>query len=1154
MAFTDAQRLAIEHEGSDLLISAGAGSGKTFTLTQRIVERIKSGKDISKMLIVTFTKEAANELRARISKALFQLYEAEPSDRLNEQIVKTSCADISTIDSFCYKIVKSNFDKVGLDGGIHIGGEVELNILAKEAMGEVVDEFYEKPEADEDFYLVVDCYSDNKDDDALKDNLLKLYNDLSNTTDFLEGLRVPALLDEDFFETKYGKVLKKHTIEMLEHYMKVYDYLVALVLSDAGSEKKYINAINSDISIIIRALNAVKNHTYEDACRVFESYKPESIGRNSAPQEICDIATSKRNEFKASFNKLREEYYSSDRDAIKLALEQNNRICRAMYRVLSCFDERYRKKKALFSICSFNDISRYALRLLYNEDGTASSLAKDLADKYDEIYIDEYQDTNSIQDSIFKAISRNNRFMVGDIKQSIYKFRLAEPEIFDHYKSTFADKELYPEAEGGKSLFMSSNFRCNREIIDFTNLVSDYMFTYSDGILYQPKDRLEFHKDKDTSPQRESATIYLVDTTANKEEPEACQMGQARLVAKTIKKLLDKGQLANGKPLKRSDFAILLRSTKYGVGEKYAQALKEYGIGSQVTTDISFYEKPHILLMLSILNAVDNPYNDIYLAGAMRSSVFGFGLDDMIKIRATTPSKDVPLFSAVSAYREKMNDELAQRVNSFIETLNAYRDGVKRLSANDAVYYLMTETGISQQLSKSERQDLIKLYNKAREFEGGSFKGLYRFLSYVKNNMEASDKETIASDIDNVQIMTIHASKGLEFEYCFVCDMETSCDKQTRSSIIYERTLGIAGHISKDDGIIKYNTLMRKCIDLQKHRSAKDEEMRVLYVAMTRARTRLFVTASLPKALEHYEDIKAQLQFASPYQIYSTKQDIDFILGGLDETRDFYDLKIIDPLTLKSIDEMDGDGSVVNQARVDEYERILRRRFDFKYEYEHLSKMPSKLSISKLTPLILDGNDNNEVRIDKSLEVAPKFLDKKSEEATAADKGTATHVFMQFCDFKALKERGYRYELDRLTASSFISEKTKNLINEDHINLFINSPLMDMMLKAKMIKREFRFNLMLDAEELTSDEDLKKEKVLVQGVVDCLFEDENGQLILVDYKTDKVTEDNYVYLLTKNHSTQLRYYKKACELMFKKPISKVIIYSVPLAKNVELKF
>ena len=595
MAFTDAQRLAIEHEGSDLLISAGAGSGKTFTLTQRIVERIKSGKDISKMLIVTFTKEAANELRARISKALFQLYEAEPSDRLNEQIVKTSCADISTIDSFCYKIVKSNFDKVGLDGGIHIGGEVELSILAKEAMGEVIDEFYEKPEADEDFYLVVDCYSDNKDDDALKDNLLKLYNDLSNTTDFLEGLRVPALLGEDFFETKYGKVLKKHTTEMLEHYKRVYDYLTELIKTDTGSEKKYTNAICSDLFTIERALNGVKNCTYEEVCKIFDSYTPESIGRNSAPQEICDIATSKRNEFKASFNKLREEYYSSDRDAIKLALEQNNRICRAMYRVLSCFDERYRKKKALFSICSFNDISRYALRLLYNEDGTASSLAKDLADKYDEIYIDEYQDTNSIQDSIFKAISRNNRFMVGDIKQSIYKFRLAEPEIFDHYKSTFADKELYPEAEGGKSLFMSSNFRCNREIIDFTNMVSDYMFTYSDGISYQPKDRLEFHKDKDTSPQRESATIYLVDTTDNKEEPEACQMGQARLVAKTIKKLLDKGQLANGKPLKRSDFAILLRSTKYGVGEKYAQALKEYGIGSQVTTDISFYEKPHIL-------------------------------------------------------------------------------------------------------------------------------------------------------------------------------------------------------------------------------------------------------------------------------------------------------------------------------------------------------------------------------------------------------------------------------------------------------------------------------------------------------------------------------------------------------------------------------
>ncbi|MBQ7906585.1 MAG: UvrD-helicase domain-containing protein [Clostridia bacterium] len=1155
MGITNVQALAIEHTGSDLLISAGAGSGKTFTLTQRIVERINAGKDISRMLIVTFTKEAANELKTRISTALFNLYKENPSDKLSEQIVKVNSADISTIDSFCYKIVKSNFDKLGLESGIRIGNKGELDILARETMGEVIDDFYDSPMPDDDFYLVVDCYSDNKDDEALKDNLLKLYEDLSNTADFLEGLKVPATMSGDFLDTKYGKVLKKHTKEMLLHYKATYDYLIDYIKGDPKGEKKFILALSGDLNLIERALNGIDNWDYKTLCNIFAGYSPEKVGNHSLTMIDGAFVSKIRTKFKKDLIELRDEYYSSDEGSIKIALEQNNRICGAMYRVLSSFDEKFRRKKAMYSVCSFNDISRYTLNLLYGEDGAVTSLAREIADRYDEIYIDEYQDTNSLQDSIFKAISNNNRFMVGDIKQSIYKFRLAEPEIFDHYKTTFPDKELNPADDGqGKSLFMSENFRCNRDVISFTNMVSDYMFEGTDGISYQPKDRLIYAKEDDKVIDEPPCQICLFDNSDmkdNEDKEEDYVLAQARFVAKTIKQTLAKGiVLPNGKPLSKSDFAILLRSTKYGVGERFARVLSDFGLSAEVSAEVGLFEKPLIRLMISLLNAIDNPYNDIYLAGIMRSPVFDFSLDEMVKIRSLSRGKDFALFSAALEYKGER--ELTSKVKAFVDTLNGYRDAVKRLTAHEAVYYVMTETGICSQVSREDRQDLIKLYDKARAFESGTFKGLYKFLAYVRDNMDSTFKETASSGTDNVQIMTIHASKGIEFEYCFVCNLEARCDKPTKSSLIYERSLGIAGHISKDEGIIKYNTLMRKCIDLQKHRSAKDEEMRVIYVAMTRARTGLYLTASLPEPLKHYEGIVNQARFVSTYQIYSTVQDIDFILGGATQPQPFYELQILNPLDMPKAPSM-VSSTEPDEGLVKEYVEILKERLEFDYKYKHLSKMPSKLSVSKLEPLVLDGTDNKEVKLDKALDNVPKFMSKDDPEITAAEKGTATHVFMQFCDFSSLEKIGFKKELERLVEDKFIDEKTAQLINEDHIEKFRGSSLLKEIIKSKRVKREFRFNLMLSAEEFTADPELKTENVLVQGVVDCLFEDENGNLVLVDYKTDKVTMDNYVEVLTKRHETQLKYYKRACQLMFDKPISRVIIYSVPLAKNVELR-
>ena len=1157
--FTYAQRQAIEHTGSDLIISAGAGSGKTATLIERITRKIIAGADISKMLVVTFTKEAANELKSRLVKGLGDALSdalkggAKRSgiEHLSSQIVKVSSADISTIDSFCYHIVKPNFDKLELDSDFRIGSTGELNILEKESMNEVIDSFYEEKPVDTDFLRVVDCYSAFSDEERLSDNLLELYHDISNTADFLETLIQPIDIEGDFMDTKYALVLKKTIKELIVYFKAIFVNFLSKIRINEKSYKKYAPSLSYDLSYIERLENSLLSPKYSELRSIFISFAPVSIGRGAALDVDDSFYKEKRKKFSDQIKKLRDEYFCSSEDAVKNSIIENQKICRAIYKVLSRFHEEYRKKKGQFSVCTFGDVSRYALKLLYNDDGTPSQIAIALRDKYDEIYIDEYQDTNSVQDRIFSAISKNNRFMVGDIKQSIYKFRYAEPEIFAHYRSTFIDKDAHcDDTAKGRSIFMSSNFRCNPEIIDFTNLLSGYMFKNSDGIPYNDKDDLEFKKSKGLSPDKEKCEIYLIDTSLKKQEPDMCEGVQAELVAKKIKELLNKGSLANGKILNKSDIAILLRSAK-AKAQPYIDALAKYGIPSSYKADISFYEKPHILLLLCVLNSIDNPYNDLYLAGAMRSDVFGFSLDELIKIRASSVDKKAPLYSSVLEYsRDCATLDKIKRLTDFLESS---RNEIRKMPSNEAISLVLSKSGIMSMCSADERKDLLKLYNIAREYEKSSFKGLYKFLRYVDGNMETELREEIGGS-DTVKIMTIHASKGLEFEYCFLCNLESEMQKRgATSSLLFDRLLGVAGHVSYDGDIAKYNTLIRKCVDLSSKRQSKEEEMRILYVALTRARTKLFLTAELDNIEGRVSDAVANTPFVSSFPIYHSAKRIDFVLGAIANVPDtFFKLHIIKPSDIWN-DELPVSTEYEEYGdRQAEYDKILEDRFNFKYQYDYLNELPSKLSVSRLYPKILDGNENDEVKIDTSLDILPKFLLKGDANHTANERGTATHVFMQFCDFDSLDKNGYEYELNRLTENHFISSEIASLINGEHIKSFAKTELFKSMLNAKMIKREFRFNLMMSAKELSSNELLQKESVLVQGVLDCIFENEQGELVLVDYKTDNVSEENYIQVLKERHSTQLSYYKLACEKMFERPVYKVIIYSVPLGKNVEI--
>ena len=1179
---TKEQQDAIDHEGSDLLISAGAGSGKTATLTDRIIKRIVVDKvDISKMLVVTYTKDAANELKTRIADKLSAKLEKDPTNqRLISQFVNITSADISTIHSFCFKCVRPHLDSLGLDSDIAIGTDGELDLLRDEAMNEVIDEFYDKNTVDPDFLLAVDCYAKYSDDSTLANALLDLNTKLSSCADGIDMLLKKHTPGTEFFETPHGQALFRLVKRTVDHYLP----LVSDFYNEALSDPENINFIPpfaSLVSIYTELNDCLKTPSYMKTKAVLEGYRNPGLGRKRGltPNfSSLGLATAIREAAHKEIASLRKEYFYSDNATIDAVFEQNEKICFAIHKILKAYKERYQEKKRKHALCDFDDLEKMALELFYDGD-KISPIAREIKDSYTDIYIDEYQDVNSVQDKIFKAIMSGNRFMVGDIKQSIYGFRSAEPELFSHYRDTFLPYEKRVKGQGA-TIFMSDNFRCDPDVINLTNHMSDYMFENSFGFSYDKVgDKLKASKDheeyddndnlKPFNPQKtELCLIDMEQVEASPDDNKAPLTGpeaQAEFVAQEIKRLLKFGKLPNGDKIEEKHIAILLKKFSSHV-QKYIDALNKYGIKHEFVHETSFFEKPHVILLLNILNIIDNPSKDIYLAGAMHSCIWNFTMDELVKIKAGK-NKYSSLYSALECYANSQEDTddntLKEKVALFVKELTKMREETKKMNAYEIVSYVMNKKAFISFCNSEQRQDAIKLYNMARCFEQGSYKGLYSFIRHLDDVSSKGIKETVTSDPDNsVKIVTMHKSKGLEYEVCFLCDLEKDYFRGIpEPPILFQRSIGICGYISRDGGVVKYDNLLRKCVSIAKRDEEKEEAMRLLYVAMTRARSKLYLTGVIKSRKDAMENEQLYDGMADPFILYSKTSHLNILLGARPYLHSFLDERPNVYNSIRDFDlNMDEKNNQKNELSSDEMKKILKERFDFSYKYAHLGDIPAKLSISSLHPVQKGDEDEGDevVEIMKkpfSIDRLPTFNLNEKRPATGAERGTATHVFMQFCDFENLKKNGYENELKRLTDKHFITPSVAKLINlnRDDIEAFIYKPdsIINDFIKAKdNIIREFRFNLMLPANEFFENDKITTEKVLVQGVVDCLYQNEFGEYILVDYKTDRETDERE---FIRKHKNQLNNYKRACEMMFRCKVSKVLIYSVYLRKTIEVK-
>ncbi len=1203
--WTESQSSAIKTRDRTLLVSAAAGSGKTATLTERIIASILDERDpinIEDMLIVTYTRAAVGELSDRIGKAIKKAIKERPGDaRLERQLHMLPSAKISTIDSFCTEILRANAERVGVNPAFRIPDQAEAQLLGEKLLDSLLEAVYDGEMPDiasaEEIDALTDCLAQTKRQGELPSIINLIY---TNTLHSLEGVESIGMLVDEFDPEKftaveatgYGKYCMLRLSELVTHYTGAFRSFRA-VLDDMNDPKHArVSGMVDDALVLLTRLADCS--TYTAVHELLSGYEFKNAAPVLASYNLPPIGVIRQG-LKADIQQIYEKFFSYTDEDWRIAYTGLHRMLGILYRVVKEYDRLFKQEKLNRGICEFTDIERYTYECLW-QDGERTDIALAQAKIYRAVYIDEYQDVNSLQNKIFEAVSSDtNRFMVGDIKQSIYEFRSADPQIFADMKRSFpplGSEGDFPRA----SIFMSDNFRCDKGIINFVNDIFDGVFSHiGDSIGYVEADRLNFSKKYDGEmPEYRYPEVCLV-TPFKKNDPrnsliEDKSMIIPDIVAIKIKELLDGGRLDNGDKIEPKHIAIIMRNVK-GKAQKYSHALAKYGIPSVYRENERFFINSDVLLVLSLLNAIDNPRRDVYLAGLMCSPLFSFGLGDVGVIKKKAPAET--LYDSLRLYVSEGHDTDG-RAEKFLTRLAQYRLLSEGMPTDRLLMRLYRETGLLALVAKRKesKDNLMLLYEHARKFESGSFKGLYNFISYINQltgRQSDFDRREAPDECDAVRIITAHGSKGLEYPIVFFAGADSSFNKSTgigeAPRFEYEEGFGMGMLLRTPSGLALVANPTKDIVKDYRARRRLEEEARVLYVILTRARERLYIVGATPTDREGFLAVSdASREYMSSYSIYGTPSFLRMILdmkeqdilGPCEFLADppyvFTDEAMLDAVlaedTPRSEEEIQPAVHTDTQGTA-ELAAELERRFTFIYPREHMTRLPGKLSVSKLYPAILDGTDDSvteaaaeESPAEQKRGVLPSF--RSGEDADiSAKKGIATHMLLQFCDLGLLMEHGATRELTRLTEKGFLSKRDAELVRVREIEKFVRSRLITDMLGAMKLYREFRFNVKLPAERFTEDpclrEKYKGEYALVQGVIDCLWVDENGDYHLIDYKTDRLTREELAdrslarAKMYEKHSLQLSYYADAVELMFGKRPATVEVYSLPLGDTLDVK-
>jgi len=1157
-SWTPSQEEAIVQTGCQLLVAAGAGSGKTSVLTQRILEKLKSGKDIKDFLVVTFTVASAEDMKEKLRKKLFEEYSTNPENKhLSNQIAKLPFARISTITSFCLDLVKKNFTSLGLSPSVRIADESESGALFENAMDILLDEMFE--EKNPLFHTVLSASGCRGKEKSLEKYLLKIYNKLRSHPNYIKLLNELSYKFEIYannsndlsslLKTPIGELLKLAADIIVSSCERELPTMCEIAEAYGGKLEEKTNEIYSFFNQGKAFAEAEKYSECSDA--FYALSKVSFMGnpfKNVSPEEKA-IYNAFREDLKKKSEKAVEFFSNISENAlndIKICSE----IMKGLKELLIRLDRIYLDLKREKCVLDFTDAEQFAYSLLIDENGTPTQLCKEIGASTEEVLVDEYQDTNPLQDAIFSVLAtKDNRFMVGDDKQSIYRFRNAFPDIFNRYKKTFNNDKA-------KCIRLRENFRCSKEIIDFTNIVFDFLW----GESYE-KERLIFAKDKNKT-KSETDKLVTVKTFQTKFDNNESSVFEAKYIGKEILSLMESYKTEKGENLKFSDIAILLPVTR-GVGSIFFEVLQNMGIPVTTNKQGALTEAPEIKLVLSILKAICNPEEDIPLASAMNSFFFGFTADELAKIRK---NKNSSLFGSVLKYSEEKNEnvrkyskrmilrkkeksvsvkkdfisnrktdrELKAKCRNFIIRLEELRIKGRQMECKQLIWELYENEGILSTMECAEdgetkKGNLLLLYTDAIEFGRREYKTLSAFLKHA-DKIETS--AYAPEDANSVSIMTIHGSKGLEFPICFLANAGKTLGKGGfgEKKPILSLEYGIFTPL-KDSSLSTRTPSFYSAAEIIEKPEETEEEKRKLYVALTRAREKLYIVGSCGESEFIKETYPNECKNYLGW-ILTAHPDGTYINEAIDET---INIETQDFSNTEKTAYFENEEEVIYD---DDEENFI-------YPYEASVKIPRKLSVSQLKEA--ENNEYTKSVRKKDFISVPPFA-KGKKKISGAEIGTANHTFMQFASFENCLSFGVEAEGERLLLKGMITEEQYGMLNFKSLKAFFQSNVFSEISSSKKVFREKRFTVSDNSKELLG---VGNETVLVQGVIDLFFQNNDGTYTVVDYKTDKIKsgEEN---ILIERYKGQLSYYAKAVEEITQQKTTRGIIYSFALNKEIEV--
>ncbi|MDR0879483.1 MAG: UvrD-helicase domain-containing protein [Clostridioides sp.] len=1342
--WTKEQQEVIESRNCDLLVAAAAGSGKTAVLVERIIKMITSKEekiDIDKLLVVTFTNAAASEMRERIGDAIVKELEANPEDKfLKNQILLLNKAKITTIHSFCLDVIKSNFHTIDLDPNFRIGDQNECNLIKKEAIEEVFDEMYE----DRNLGLLnlVESYAEKGGDRAIEEMIMQIHNFARTSPDPEKWLTESAErfnVDDSFefsnsiwakYILEYVKIeleglvasmksaidlvhgtyeLETFEQKLIAEYEGVYEiYKLCCEGKDLNDESKFTTSSpTTDVEREYGESDDEKTVWSEVYSRFrnfeFENYRKgvKNVSKDAVDAKLLkEKAKAIRDKAKKSIEDIIKSSFNKDEEMIKNEMKIIYNLVRPISDVVIKFDERYSDKKREKSIIDFGDIEHFALRILTRRDEDGNLVSSEIAKKYQEvfyeIFIDEYQDSNLVQEVLLKSVARTdrpNRFMVGDVKQSIYRFRQARPELFLQKYNDYSGEK----GDSHRKIMLYKNFRSRDEVIDSINYVFENAMSEKIGeISYTEDERLNlgaiYKENEDEKSVVGGVTeIHLIEKNSSKsdsqsgaekgedsekvfgsarassssneiadgelqdgEEPEELDNIQieARMVGKIIKNLMSPDEdgrtqmvfdkhTGEYRAVEYKDIVILLRATS-SWAPVFSEELTNMDIPVYSDTGVGYFETTEIKVVMSILQVIDNPMQDIPLLAALRSPVFGFTPDDMANVRMIDressiyeclerisrvdlcevsegeleiskensgvldidqeiPKIEAQLIEDASKILEgEFVDEFkktSEKAKFFMKKLKLYREKSVYMSTHEFLWYIYNDSGYYAYAGAmpgglARQANLRVLFERAKQFGESSYKGLFNFIEFVDKLKKSSDDmgsaKTLGESADVVRIMSIHKSKGLEFPVVICSAMGKNFNMMDfKKKILYHHDLGYGPQVVDFDRRISFPSIAKDALKKKMMLESLSEEMRVLYVALTRAKEKLILTGStrsVEKSMNKWAENIGESGKISEYGVLKGRNYLDWIMPSVikhrdsENLRDYLDLEVFtdadrsrwktkiwdrNEISINSLEnkEVSSLEAIIRNLDIDEYSsdyrELIEKNLDFKYKYALSTKRPSSISVTEIKKIQQEyENDESTQMFDFSKTQdrlkKPMFIQESGgvSKISPSERGTITHLVMQLLDLTRVENVArIKDQVLEFIEKKIITETQAEVINPFKLYKFFSSDLGRRMLLSDTINREKVIyskmslkDVYSEDEEIENDEEgrYSEEQMMLRGIIDAYFE-EDDKIVIVDYKTDYVDDENIGEVVGR-YEKQLSIYAKSLADLTGKEVKEKWLY------------